>query len=76
MQLTPRQVGKWIAQVDELHDLVRGWTGNPLQAVQMSTFEWADHQRRRSTLYSDISRDAISVASETDLVATLLTGTR
>lgn len=74
VQLTSRQVSKWRRQVDELQDLVRAWTGNPLQAVEMSTFEWADHQRRRSTLYNDISRDAINMATETDPLAALLTG--
>lgn len=76
VQLTARQVGKWRRQADELHDLVRAWTGNPLQAVEMSSFEWADHQRRRSTLFSDISRDAINVTGETDPVVTLMIGTR
>lgn len=76
MQLTSRQVNKWRRQVDELHDLVRAWTGNPLQAVEMSSFEWAGHQRRRSSLFSDISRDAINVASVTDPLAALLTGGR
>lgn len=74
MQLNSRQVNKWRRQVDELHDLVRAWTGNPLQTVEMSSFEWADHQRRRSSLFSDISRDAINVASETDPLAALLAG--
>ncbi len=75
-QLTPRQTGKWRRQLDELHDLVRAWTGNPLQAVEMSSFEWADHRRRQSGLFRDISRDAIKVAGETDPVAALVTGTR
>lgn len=76
LQLTPRQAAKWRRQVDELHDLVRSWTGNPLQAVEMSSFEWADHRRRHSSLYADISRDAIRVAGETDPMTALLTGTR
>ena len=74
-QLTPRQAAKWRSQVDNLHDRVRAWTGNPLQAVEMSTFEWGDHGRRKSSLFREISRDAIKVAGESDL-ATLLTGTR
>lgn len=74
-QLTSRQVSKWHRQVDELHDLVRAWTGNPLQAVEMSSLEWADHHHRRSsTLFSDISRDAINVAGETDPFSARLTG--
>jgi hypothetical protein len=28
----------------------------------MSSFEWANHRRRRTGLFEDISRDAIQVA--------------
>jgi Nucleotidyltransferase domain len=59
--LTQRQVAKWHRQVDELRLLVRGWTGNPLQALEMSTFQWADHKRRHTDLHEEISRDAIQV---------------
>ena len=62
MQLTKRQAAKWRRQVDELHGQVRAWSGNPLQVLEMSGFEWADHRRRRSTLYEEIARDAIKVA--------------
>lgn len=62
LQLTKRQAAKWRRQVDELHQQVRAWTGNPLQAVEMSSFEWADHKRRRTSLFGDISRDAVQVA--------------
>jgi DNA-binding transcriptional ArsR family regulator len=62
LQLTKSQVTKWRRQVDELHQLVRAWTGNPLQTVEMSSFEWADHKRRHTSLFGDISRDAIQVA--------------
>jgi hypothetical protein len=75
VQLTPRQVDKWHGQVDVLHDGVRAWTGNSLQAVQMSTCEWADHQRRRTALFGDISRDAINMTSQADPVAALLART-
>jgi predicted nucleotidyltransferase len=63
-QVTDRDVARWHRQVDQLHDDVRAWTGNPLQAVQMSGYDWADHKRRRTSLYSDVSRDAIQVAGE------------
>lgn len=76
VQLTARQAAKWRRQVDELHDVVPAWTGNPLQAVEMSSLEWADHQRRRSSLYAGISRDAIKIAGETDPMAAPLAGTR
>jgi predicted nucleotidyltransferase len=65
VQLTAKETVRWRRQVDELHDEVRSWTGNPLQTVQMSSYEWADHKRRRSSLYAEISRDAIQVGGET-----------
>jgi hypothetical protein len=66
MQLTERQVAKWARQVGRLHDLVPSWTGNPLQVVEMSAFEWADHRRRRSPLFLEIARDAVQVAGDAD----------
>jgi hypothetical protein len=62
VQLTDRQVGRWQHQVDDLRELVRNWTGNPLQAVELSVFQWADHRRRSSPLFAEITRDAIEVA--------------
>jgi hypothetical protein len=62
VQLTERQAAKWRRQVDELRGLVRGWTGNPLQAVELSTFQWASHRRQASAMFEEITRDAIDVA--------------
>jgi hypothetical protein len=70
-QLTERQAGKWQRQVEELHELVRAWTGNPLQVLEMSSFEWADHRRRGSALYAEITRDAVNVAGDTDSLAAI-----
>jgi predicted nucleotidyltransferase len=67
VQLTSRQASKWARQVEQMHELVPAWTGNPLQVVEMSTFEWADHCRRRTPLFSEIDRDAIQVAGDTSL---------
>ncbi len=61
-RLTKRQAAKWQRQVDELHQQVRGWTGNSLQVVEMSAFEWADHGRRQSSIWKEITRDGIIVA--------------
>jgi predicted nucleotidyltransferase len=61
VQLTERQLAKWGHQVDLLRGLVRGWTGNPLQVLEMSTSQWADQQRRQSALFVEISRDAIEI---------------
>ena len=60
-QLTDRQLARWHRQVNKLRGLVRGWTGNPLQVLEMSTFLWADQQRRQSALFVEISRDAVEV---------------
>lgn len=76
MQLTERQAAKWERQVGQLHDLVRGWTGNPLQIVEVSAFEWSDHRRRRTPLFQEIDRDAIRVAGETDGLGGPLAGSR
>jgi len=59
---------RWDRQVAKLHDLVPAWTGNPLQVVEMSVLEWADHRRRRTALFTEIDRDAIQVAGETSLM--------
>ncbi len=69
VQLTTRQASKWARQVEQLHELVPAWTGNPLQVLEMSTFEWADHRRRRTSLFTEIDRDAIQVAGGTSLSA-------
>ncbi|MGH8328616.1 MAG: hypothetical protein ACRET2_17850 [Steroidobacteraceae bacterium] len=61
VQLTERQLAKWRRQVDQLRGLIRGWTGNPLQVLEMSVFQWADHQRRQSALFMEISHDAVEV---------------
>ena len=61
MQLTDRQLAKWGRQVDQLRGLVHGWTGNPLQVLEMSTFQWADQQWRQSALYVEIGSDAVEV---------------
>jgi len=71
MQLTERQAAKWRRQVDELHRQVEAWTGNRMQALEMSTFEWADHRRRQTPIYQEIARDAIKVAGDTDPLASV-----
>lgn len=69
-QLTTRQASKWNRQVEELHGLVRAWTGNPLQVLEISVFEWSDHRRRRTPLFAEINRDAIRVAGEASWTST------
>jgi DNA-binding transcriptional ArsR family regulator len=69
-QLTPRQASKWGGQVNQLHTLVRAWTGNPLQILEMSVLEWSDHRHRRTALFAEIDRDAIQVAGEASRTGT------
>lgn len=74
-RLSERQAAKWHRQVDAIHSQVRAWTGNPLQALEMSTLDWADHERRGSTLWQEIIRDGIKVAEPPpNLIAALSAG--
>ena len=59
MPLTERQLAKWRRQVDQLRGLVNGWTGNSLQVVEMSTFQWAEQHRSQSGLFREICLDAV-----------------
>ena len=76
LQLTDRQVAKWARQVGQLYDLVPSWTGNQLQVVEMSAFEWADHRRRHTSLFVEIDRDAIQVAGDADRPGSTRAGAR
>lgn len=60
--LTESQVSKWHRQVDELRGVVQAWTGNPLQVVDFSMFEWDEHRRRKTALFQEIDQDAIEFA--------------
>ncbi len=60
--LTERQVSKWHRQVDELRGAVQAWTGNLLQVVDLSVFEWDEHRRRKTALFREINQDALEVA--------------
>jgi hypothetical protein len=73
-QLTVRQASKWARQVGQLHELVPAWSGNPLQVVEMPTYEWADHRRRRTALFAEIDRDAVQVAGKAPWMTTTRTG--
>lgn len=59
-----RAVQRWQTQVDRIHVLVHNWTGNPLQIVDLSIFEWADRDNRPS-LFNEIRRDAVVLLGST-----------
>lgn len=57
---TARGVQRWEQQVARLHDLVRGWSGNELQVVDVSVYEWTDRDHR-PPLFEEIRRDALEL---------------
>jgi predicted nucleotidyltransferase len=53
-----RAVNRWQAQIDRMHRLVRSWSGNQLQVVDVSIFDWTDKDRSLP-LFDEIRRDAV-----------------
>jgi predicted nucleotidyltransferase len=53
-----RALQRWQSQVDRLHGLVGSWSGNRLQVVDVSIFEWTDKEQP-VPLFIEIRRDAI-----------------
>ncbi|MDA8311079.1 MAG: nucleotidyltransferase domain-containing protein [Actinomycetota bacterium] len=51
---------RWPAQIERLREKVRGWTGNPVQVVDLSWAEWVTH-RGDPGLFDEMRRDAIEV---------------
>jgi predicted nucleotidyltransferase len=64
---TQADADRWGRQVDDLHPAVRSWTGNPLQVVDMSAFEWAE--RASAALLEEIDRDAVVLVQPAALAA-------
>ena len=59
--LTEGQVSKWQRQVDGSRDAVRAWSGNSLQVVDLSAYEWGEHRRRKTPLFREIRQDAVEI---------------
>ncbi len=57
--MTDQEAKDWRRQIDRLHGLVHGWTGNALQVVEMSVFRWAD--RAGQQFLEEVDRDAVVV---------------
>jgi Nucleotidyltransferase domain len=57
--MTTRDFNRWSRGVDQLRDSVRRWSGNRLQTVEMSLFEWRAMQRTQEQLPKDIHRDGV-----------------
>ncbi len=58
----------WHTSVDTLHRSVLRWTGNPLHAVELSTWQWFKLPTSDPALYDDIRRHGIAVAGAPNLL--------
>ena len=58
----------WHASVDSLHRSVQRWTGNPLHAVELSTWQWFKLSTSDPALDEDIRRHGIVVAGTPNLL--------
>jgi predicted nucleotidyltransferase len=54
----------WRRQVDNLRDMVHAWTGNRLQVVDLSVYDWASYRAQRSPLLAEIDRDGIVMTNQ------------
>jgi DNA-binding transcriptional ArsR family regulator len=64
-RMTGAEAETWQSQVDDLHTKVRRWTGNPLQVVDVSFWQWASPSRTEPALFAEIDRDGITLAGAT-----------
>jgi predicted nucleotidyltransferase len=62
--MSEAQIKKWDSNVDTLHELVRRWTGNPLQVASITAIEWSENRRSRSAIYSNIAEDEVRLYDE------------
>lgn len=61
----------WHRQTDALRGKVQRWTGNPLQVVDMSFFEWWEPSDGHRRLLAEVRRDGIEVARSPTLPPSL-----
>jgi hypothetical protein len=52
---------RWEGQLADLHDRVERWTGNPLQIVDLSFYEWRHPPQEYQPLLSDVRRDGVEL---------------
>jgi predicted nucleotidyltransferase len=54
-------VPQWESQIDRLRDLAELWTGNPLQIVDLSFYEWRHPPKHHQPLIDEVRRDGIEL---------------
>jgi hypothetical protein len=52
----------WQAQLDDLHAKVQRWTGNPLQVVDISIWQWASQNSKEAAFFGEIQREGVTLA--------------
>jgi predicted nucleotidyltransferase len=52
---------QWEGQIDHLRDLVERWTGNSLQIVDLSFYEWLRPAVPHQSLLAEIQRDGVEL---------------
>ena len=52
---------QWEGQIDHLRDLVERWTGNSLQVVDLSFYEWRRPAVPHRSLLAEIQRDGLEL---------------
>lgn len=68
--LSAQQAEAWQSQIDDLHKKVLRWTGNPLQVVDIPTWQWLDRERVEPEFFAAIKRDGITIAGTPFLLPT------
>ena len=68
---TDSQAEVWQSQVDDLYTKVQRWTGNPLQVVDISVWQWASRSVTEPALFAEIERDAVTLAGVPVMPATV-----
>lgn len=57
----PEAQPRWESQIDRLRDLVERWTGNSLQVVDLSFYEWRHPSKPHRSLLAEIQRDGLEL---------------
>lgn len=53
--------GQWEAQIDRIRVEVENWTGNALQIVDLSFYEWRYPSPTSQTLFDKIEHDGVEM---------------
>jgi hypothetical protein len=69
MVLSKAKANAWRSQVDRLHEEVRQWTGNSLQVVDVSYWDWVGGMASDAALFAEIQRDAVPLIGDPREVA-------